>query len=84
MPVLEEAKTMVNVTNHNMITMHGDGHFQNIQNGGRERGKSTDQNSRLFLYYRAFYLCFRYYELGRTLRTGSNHSCAVVLCLPHT
>ena len=48
------------------------------------RRKSIDQNSRLFLFYRAFYLPFylsRYYELGSTLRTGSNHSCAIVLRL---
>ena len=45
------------------------------------RRKSIDQNSRLFLFYRAFYLSFRYYELGSTLRTGSNHSCAIVLRL---
>ena len=45
------------------------------------RGKSIDQNCRLFLFYRAFYLSFRYYELGSTLRTGSNHSCAIVLRL---
>ena len=38
MPVLEEAKTMVYVTNHNMITM-ANGHFQNIQNGGQGRGE---------------------------------------------
>ena len=46
------------------------------------RRKSIDQNSRLFLFYRAFYLPFylsRYYELGSSLRTGSNHSCAIVL-----
>ena len=52
------------------------GHFQNIQNGGQGRGKGIDQNSRLFLFYRAFYLSFHYYELKSTLRTGSNHSCA--------
>ena len=45
------------------------------------RRKSIDQNSRLFLFYRAFYLSFRYYELGSTLRTGNNHSCAIVLRL---
>ena len=42
---------------------------------------SIDQNSRLFLFYRAFYLSSRYYELGSTLRTGSNHSRAIVLRL---
>ena len=45
------------------------------------RGKSIDQNSRLILFCRAFFLSFRYYELGSTLRTGSNHSCAIVLRL---
>ena len=53
MPVLEEAKTMVYVTNHNMITM-AMVIFQNIQNGGQGRGKSIDRNSRLFLFHRAF------------------------------
>ena len=85
MPVLEEAKTMV--TSPTITYHHGDGHFQNIQNGGQGRGedrlrrKSIDQNSRLFLFSRAFYLSFRYYELGSALRTGSNHSCAIVLRL---
>ena len=37
MPVLEEARTIDYVTNHNVITIdhHGDEHFQNIKNGGR-------------------------------------------------
>ena len=40
MPVLEEARTIDYVTNHNMITIdhHGDEHFQSIKNGGRRRG----------------------------------------------
>ena len=80
MPVLEEAKTMVYVTSHNMITM-AMAIFQNIQNGGQGRGKSIDRNSRLFLFHRAFYLSSPYYELGSTLRTRSNHSCAIVLRL---
>ena len=79
MPVLEEAKTMVYVTNHNMITMAMV--IFKTYKMAEERGKSIDQNSRLFLFYRAFYLSFRYYELGSTLRTGSNHSCAIVLRL---
>ena len=56
MPVLEEAKTMVYVTNKH--DHHGDGHFQNIQNGGQGRGKSIDRNSRLFLFHRAFLFVF--------------------------
>ena len=80
MPVLGEAKTMVYVTNHNMMIM-AMVILKIYKNGGQERGKSIDQNSRLFLFYRAFYLSFRYYELGSTLRTESNHSCAIVLRL---
>ena len=83
MPVLEEAKTMVYVTNHNMITiaMVIFKTYKMADKREARRGKSIDQNSRLFLFYRAFYLSFHYYELGSTLRTGSNHYCAIVLRL---
>ena len=63
---------------------HGDSNFQNIQNGGHGRRESIDQNSLLFLFYRALYLSFSYYELGSTLRTGSNHSYSIVLRLSRT
>ena len=81
MPVLEEAKTMVYVTNHNMITMATVIFKAYKMTDKGEQGNSIDQNSRLFLFYGAFYLSFGYYELGSTLRTGSNYSCAIVLRL---
>ena len=74
---------MVYVTNHNMITM-AMVIFKTYKMGDKGEEKKIDQNSRLFLFYRAFYLPFylsRYYELGSSLRTGSNHSCAIVLRL---
>ena len=79
MPVLEEAKAMV--YNHNMITMAMVIFKTYKINGGQGRGKIIDQNARLFLFYRVFYLSSRYYELGSTLRTESDHSCAIVLFL---
>ena len=78
MPVLEEAKPMVYVTNHNMITM-----TMVIFKTYKMADKGEERVLTIILvyslFYRAFYLSSRYHELGSTLRTGSNHSCAVVL-----
>ena len=53
MPVLEEARTIDYVTNHNVITIdhHGDEHFQNIKNGGRTRGNIGVKYSLLFRFH---------------------------------
>ena len=78
MPVLEEAKPMVYVTNHNMITM-----TMVIFKTYKMADKGEERVLTIILvyslFYRAFYLFSRYHELGSTLRTGSNHSCAIVL-----
>ena len=65
--------SMVYVTNHTMITM-----AMVIFKTFKMADKGEE---RVFLFYRAFYLSSRYYELASTLRTGSNHSCAIVLRL---
>ena len=53
MPVLEEARTIDYVTNHNTITIdhHGDEHFQNIKNGGRTWGNIGVKYSLLFRFH---------------------------------
>ena len=53
MPVLEEARTIDYVTNHNVLTIdhHGDEHFQNIKNGGRTRGNIGVKYSLLFRFH---------------------------------
>ena len=79
MPVLEEAKTMVYVTNHNMITM-----AMVIFKTFKMADKGEERALTKILVYSCFiepFLTSRYYELGSTLRTGSNHSCAIVLRL---
>ena len=81
MPVLEEAKTIVYVTNHNMITM-AMAIFKTYKMADkREERVLTEILARLFLFHRVFFLSSPYYELGNTLRTRSNHSCAIVLRL---
>ena len=77
MPVLEQAKTMVYVTNHNMITM-AIVIFKTYIMADKGEGRVL---TKILVVLSAFDLSFRYYVLGSTLRTRSNHSCAIVLCL---
>ena len=67
MQVLEEAKTMVYVTNHNMITM-AMVIFKTYKMADKEDERVLTK----------ILVSFRYYELGSTLRTGNNHSCAIM------
>ena len=61
MPFLEEAKTMVYVTNDNMITMAMVILKIYKMADKVEERVYIDQNSRLSFFYRAFCLSFRYY-----------------------
>ena len=77
MLVFEEAKTMVYIT-------AGDDDFQNIQNGGQEKGRVL---TKILVYSRfivTFILSSRYYELRNTPKAGKSHSCAVILSLSRT
>ena len=80
MPVLEEAKTMVYVTNHNMITM-----AMVIFKTYKMADKGEERVLTEILVYSCFIELFNlsspYYELGSTLRTRSKHCCAIVLRL---
>ena len=80
MPVLEEAKTMVYVTNHNMITM-----AMVIFKTYKMADEGEERVLTEILVYSCFIELFNlsspYYELGSTLRTRSNRSCAIVLRL---
>ena len=80
MPVLEEAKTMIYVTNHNMITM-AMVIFKTYKMADKGEERVLTIILVYSLFYRAFYFSSRYHKLGSTLRTGSNHSCDIVLSL---
>ena len=73
---------MVHVTNYNMIMITmAMVIFKTFKmaNKGEERVLTKILVYSCFI--EPFYLSSRYYELGSTLRTGSNHSCAIVLRL---
>ena len=74
---MEEAKTMVYITTD-------DGDFQNIQNGGQEKGRVLTEILVYSRFIATFILSSRYYELRNTPKARKSRSCAIILSLSRT